>query len=346
MTPAQHSLTPLFADNGLCWASSLQKGGGGPALSDEERIKIVDAAKKEKAVDPLKTLSAENPIVLKTGRPGDAAKGLGDRMRHDKKSLFFLSRISKGVDGIEEEAKEFAKVLIKDPKRGADDAVELLDAIDYVLNQRTSEKEYPNGIRDKDRNGARASYFAAHGNARDAELDEEEMFSLRIYTTSAYKDLNNPLRDNTRYYERKPVPLPMISSLADEAIRKLRAVRVRAGRGERNVVLWRGMRNTKVSDDFLQHGGTELAFMSTTTNPAVAVRYALSRHALLFKLVAPDFMALGADLQWLSAFPGEDEVLFPPLTFLKPTGRTENVDTVDRDGNSVSFTVVEVTPSF
>jgi hypothetical protein len=37
-------------------------------------------------------------------------------------------------------------------------------------------------------------------------------------------------------------------------------------------------------------------------------------------------------------------VLFPPLTFLKPTGRTDRVDTVDRDGRHVTFTVIEITP--
>ena len=93
----------------------------------------------------------------------------------------------------------------------------------------------------------------------------------------------------------------------------------------------------------MRQGGTELAFMSTTTDLRVAVR-ALSRHSLLLKIVAPSFMSLGADLQWLSAFPDEAEVLFPPLTFLQPTGRTDSVDAVDCDGNPVTFTVVEVTP--
>ena len=32
---------------------------------------------------------------------------------------------------------------------------------------------------------------------------------------------------------------------------------------------------------------------------------------------------MGADVQWLSAFPGEAEILYPPLTYLKPTGRLQ-----------------------
>ena len=30
-------------------------------------------------------------------------------------------------------------------------------------------------------------------------------------------------------------------------------------------------------------------------------------------------MSMGADVQWLSAFPDEAEFLYPPLTYLKPT---------------------------
>ena len=43
-----------------------------------------------------------------------------------------------------------------------------------------------------------------------------------------------------------------------------------------------------------------------------------------------------SDISWLSAFPGEKEVLFPPLTFLKPTGRAEVVE---------GYTFVEVAPT-
>ena len=45
---------------------------------------------------------------------------------------------------------------------------------------------------------------------------------------------------------------------------------------------------------------------------------------------------LGQRPAWLSAFPGERECLFPPLTFLSPTGRVQKV--------GETFTVIEVTP--
>ena len=53
----------------------------------------------------------------------------------------------------------------------------------------------------------------------------------------------------------------------------------------------------------------------------------------------------GADITFLSAFPGEREFLYPPLTFLRPTGRKEVVNIELRStGTMVEFTVVEVEP--
>jgi hypothetical protein len=320
-------------------AGQLSCSNKHPALSDEERKKILSAVQSEEAVVQGSRFF-EEPCQLKTGKPEDAAMGLRELMQTDEKKFF--AHVMKGPDGIEMEAQELVNTSPKDGK-------EVLEIVDYVINQKTSEKKYANGIRDKGRSSVRPTYFLTHYNARDAKLTEGEVYSLRIYTMSAYKTINNPLRDDLRYDRHKPVPMPVVSYLADSAIRKLRAVRTRAGSSsdsEKNVVLWRGMRNVQVSEAFIRDGGTELAFMSTSTDVRVAVRYSLSRHPLLFKIVAPNFMSLGAELQWISAFPDEAEVLFPPLTFLQPTGRIDHVETVDLNGYPVSFTVIEVNPSF
>jgi hypothetical protein len=276
----------------------------------------------------------ERQYELKTGKGGDAASGLEDRMRVDQAA--FYARLSDNSKGIEEEVAKFEA-------GSAEEAAELRDIADYVFNQKTSEKEYPNGIRDKGRNGVRPSHFTAHPSAQRAKLGEAEVFSLRLYTTLAYLHMNNPLRDDKRYARGEPVPLPAVSHWAANAIKKLRAVHAESEE-QAAVVLWRGMRSMRVTEEFMLQGGTELAFMSTTTDLAVAVRYSLSRQSLIFKILVPSFMSRGADLAWLSAFPDEAEVLYPPLTYLKPTGRTDRVDAKDCDGNPVTFTVVEVTP--
>ena len=100
----------------------------------------------------------------------------------------------------------------------------------------------------------------------------------------------------------------------------------------------------EVDAEFERQGGSELACMSTTTDLAVALRYSASQASLLLKLrtSCSSFMDRGADIAFLSAFPGEREVLFPPLTYLKPTGRQEVLEF----GEGATCTVVEVTLRF
>lgn len=107
------------------------------------------------------------------------------------------------------------------------------------------------------------------------------------------------------------------------------------------VNLWRGMRNLKVAVAFMTdlHGGTEVAPMSTSTDIRVAARYGLSENSLLFKIKVNNFLQYGAELQWLSAFPDEAEVCYPPLTYLQPTRKTQVV-VVEKH----KFTVCEVVP--
>ena len=51
-------------------------------------------------------------------------------------------------------------------------------------------------------------------------------------------------------------------------------------------------------------------------------------------------MEQGAPIRWLSAFPGESEYLYPPLTYLKPTGVEETFDV-----EGVHITALEVVAS-
>ena len=83
----------------------------------------------------------------------------------------------------------------------------------------------------------------------------------------------------------------------------------------------------------------QVAPMSTTTSLAIAAQYGKSADSLLFKITVTNALQHGADLQWLSAFPAEGEVCFPPLTYLQPTGNTQKVHIGEN-----RFTVVEVVP--
>ena len=115
---------------------------------------------------------------------------------------------------------------------------------------------------------------------------------------------------------------------------------------KQTVVLWRGMRDRKLLDEFATDGGTDVSPMSTTTDISVAIKYCVSpametRTLLLLRFVTRNNLERGADVQWLSMFPGESETLFPPLTFLQRT-RTETQE-VEYRGVKVSIVELSTT---
>ena len=223
--------------------------------------------------------------------------------------------------------------------------------------------------------------FARMRECVKAQLQEAHVLALRLYTTAAYKSLNAPLRDMERT-EAHPFPVTVFF-LADaiKRLRAVHTGGGEdggdSGDAHRPMDLWRGMRtvqshdsrrtapsafgarrparvtaacaclcytgNVAASEEFEKLGGCELAPMSTTSNPSVAVAYGQSEQSLLFKILSKSFMTRGADITFLSAFPGEREYLFPPLTYLSPTGRREQIH-LTIAGRKVEFTVVEVEP--
>ena len=87
-------------------------------------------------------------------------------------------------------------------------------------------------------------------------------------------------------------------------------------------------------------GGTERALLSCTPDLKTAARFAAGREALLFLVTAKSFMQRGAALDFLSCMPDESEVVYPPCTYLKPTGRKQRVQL----SAELRCVVVEVTP--
>ena len=116
-----------------------------------------------------------------------------------------------------------------------------------------------------------------------AELHRVHVLVLRFYTTAAFRSLNDPLRDRQR---QVPHPLAVTIAFLAEGLRRLRAVDAAEEDATERLDLWRGMHQTGISGatDFFAKGGTELAPMSTTANLQVAVTYAASAHALVFKV--------------------------------------------------------------
>ncbi|EOD40299.1 hypothetical protein EMIHUDRAFT_460356 [Emiliania huxleyi CCMP1516] len=261
---------------------------------------------------------------LVTGTLLEAAHGLQHYMRVSEEHI--RQGVAMGTAAIEEEV------------RALGDA-EALSMLQYILHDPASEKEYPNGTRDAGRSGERLADFVAHADAQKAMLDEPHphVVALRLYTTAAYRHINGPLRK-----PEGPHPLARTTWFISEAVRKLRAVHADSTTATETEDLWRGMRNMQLSSDFIDNrtGGTELAPMSATTDMTVAARYGASSGTLLFKIRVDNSLVRGASLQWVSAFPREAEVLFPPLTYVQPTDKRQTLLV-----GACNFTVIEVVPN-
>ena len=300
--------------------------GEGAVLSKEEYRDMVRAILSAEPFDARASERGEryavSPEEQICGVYQHAAEGFFELMNVDDDELYGKLRL--GIKAIEEEVEKLGDPVVS-------------EHLDYVLYQESSEKMFTNGVRDKGRNGMRLADFVEHKIAKEAGLKDAEVAALRLYTTEAYKAINNPLRDQERNARKEPHPLPVTTTLICNAIKKLRRIGARGS--DAVVVLYRGMRDLVAGDRFIKMGGTELAPMSTTRDISTAVSYAMSPESLIFRIVTRNNLQRGSDLQWVSAFAQEAEVMYAPLTFLQPTGRSQ---VVELDG--VRFTVVEVNP--
>lgn len=156
---------------------------------------------------------------------------------------------------------------------------------------------------------------------KTANLQRAHVLSLRLYSTSTYASMNNPLRTTP---PTKPHPLAVTTYFASEGIKLLRSVAGNLPNAHEPQDFWRGMKDLTISAEFLKSGGTEFACMSTSTSQETAIDFAESKAPMIIKLETKDFMSRGADISFLSVYPGESETLFPPLTFLRPIG-SENL---------------------
>ena len=162
--------------------------------------------------------------------------------------------------------------------------------------------------------GMRIDDFVAQESARAADLSEAHVVALRLYSTAAFRTINAPLRDQERFGRNEPHPLPLTVAWIRDALGKLRVIEAKSARTSETMDLYRGMAGTQIQPEFLEKGGTELAPMSSTSSLKVAMQYSASEKALIIRIRTKNFMVRGPTISFLSAFPGEEEFLFPPLT--------------------------------
>jgi len=263
-------------------------------------------------------------------------------------------------------------VLSEEDKTLLSQAEQLSECLDYVLHQEAGASDLvfdDGGLKrdcDKDGNllpsreivdtvtgrkrGMRFDDFVDHPSARLVGLRREQVLALRLYTTVAFKSINSPLRDQRRETEGRAHPLPVTVTQINKAVLQLRKVEGNESTAHGSVDLYRGLAGRSIPSEFLAKGGTDLAPMSTTRNLKVALRYAASEHAVIVRIRTGGLVYRGADIAFLSCFPAEAEVRFPPLTYLGPV-RENDENGVKRPKpplvvrvGAATFTVVDVQP--
>ena len=228
------------------------------------------------------------------------------------------------MDGVAEISREFDPA-VNTEHCDAQDA----ERFHYIFSQTASHLAQDNGVqRDIGNEGKTLDDFLAHPSAVAAGLKKAHVLALRLYTSNSYYRINGPPTDRLFQKSGRPHPYAATTYYIFDALKKLRqtlaggTVTIKLGGSGGGAqswpkTFWRGMADMAVSDEFTAQGGTEMACMSTTEDRAVAEKFAESKAPLLLKLEASSFMACGADISWLSMYPAEKEVLFPPLTYLR-----------------------------
>jgi hypothetical protein len=194
--------------------------------------------------------------------------------------------------------------------------------------------------------GMRAVDFWKHRNSVACGHTLEEVISGRFYTTFGFNPINIPLRDPKRKDKKgkifKPVLYPVITYHLNEFVKKSRTITALTAKSKKKFVpldLYRGMSNACIPDAFMEEGGVEMAPMSTTADLAIALKYsAVGKKSVLLRIRNTNFMDMAPTLRWISAFPHEEEHLYPPTTFLKPMYDMPEILKID----DVEYAIVDV----
>ena len=190
----------------------------------------------------------------------------------------------------------------------------------YVVYQSASElmidETQPHRIRDQGHNGMTLNDFCNHFIAKEAELTQAEVASIRMYTGPFYIPWNTALRNADKNPSLLHSWQTCISVLYN-AILKLSYLSQRG-------TVYRGVNESKlkINEKFYKQdgdgfaGGVELAFMSTTTDKNVAIEYARRGSTIdctIFEITL-DMASRGAAVKEFSQYPYENEILYTPFT--------------------------------
>lgn len=128
---------------------------------------------------------------------------------------------------------------------------------------------------DHGHHGMKLGDFVSHKHSRKCNLTEANVLAVRMYTTSSYGKLNNPLRSkcaDPSFHH----PFKMTVYYLDEGLKLLRTVAAQKEEEfSKRQLLYRGMKDGEMNTgDLMKIGGIDRAPMSTSIKIDTAVNYA------------------------------------------------------------------------
>jgi hypothetical protein len=181
--------------------------------------------------------------------------------------------------------------------RNTDSTTAISSDFSYVLYETSSEKQSPNGVRDEGRAGKSIDDFMKMPQSTGTKpelMKKSEAASLRFYSAPSFSAVTIPLRDPDRKIQH---PLAAITCCIFTGIKKQLTLGAKDKKAVAELILWRGFSDLQISDNFQKYGGYEFAPMSTSTDPSVAVAYAVRKSqtdgALLMRIVTKNNLERG-----------------------------------------------------
>ena len=167
-------------------------------------------------------------------------------------------------------------------------------------------------VRDRGHAGMTLARFCEHEMVKDAELTPAEVAAIRLYSGPMFAPLNYALR--TEQIADWATTIACCYSGVLKLSFKSQPARVYRGVKEDTMQLPPEFLN---GEEGKFAGGVERAFTSTTKSAAVALDYSGGGEtAGSIFVIDFDMNSRGASIQWLSQYPHEEELLFPPCTGL------------------------------
>ena len=194
-------------------------------------------------------------------------------------------------------------------------------AVEQTNYDENGKERAPDKQLDQGHDGMRLQHFVDNCNRdlRNARSDNivtpAQALSMRLYTTSTFRRMNNSLRGfmervDDSHSDSKQIPLRACVQSARKGIVRLQAI-PRPPESS-----FRGVTGYLPERFEAERIGMDYAFISTSVKDTIAAEFAGSVDiSVLFEM---EFVAgcPGADISMLSLFPGEKEVLFAPCTGL------------------------------